>query len=214
MTLSSDDEAKVKSVLPSSKGKIYAIARAKCTRYFAGPQPDERRRVPRLYGAIALVLDHTQNVIYLRLVDLDGARGVLWEYRLENSSDYTDSEDGSLSHMITDAYGSVRIVFTTEDEERKFLGAVRDARRGSPDINRLKPNFLRKGAARDDDIKYSMVSTPNSVSSKEIELDYVHLERRTARSPTRRPLGSTSHLDRDKRLPTSAVLSYRSPARL
>ncbi|KAI8869343.1 WH1-domain-containing protein, partial [Ramicandelaber brevisporus] len=87
MTISADEKKLIKSVLPSSAGnKIYSAAVARV--YYAD------RGQPSWYytnvrGALVFVKDSTRNGAYfLRVVDLLGKRGVLWEHELPENSEY------------------------------------------------------------------------------------------------------------------------------
>lgn len=86
-TLSPDEKAKVKSVIPVSAtaNKIFAATIARV--YYAHPQPDQWS-YSGLQGALAFVKNNTTNALSFKLVDVSGTRGVIWEYELYEGFDY------------------------------------------------------------------------------------------------------------------------------
>lgn len=84
-TLSPDDKSKVKSVIPKPPNKIVTAALVRI--YYAYPQPNEWSYAG-LQGALAFVKDETRNIFYMRLVDLAGTRGVIWEHELYDGFEY------------------------------------------------------------------------------------------------------------------------------
>jgi neural Wiskott-Aldrich syndrome protein len=84
-TLSADDKAKVKSAIPKPSNKIFTAALARI--YFAYPQPNEWS-YGGLQGALVFAKDHTYGSMYLRLVDLNGTRGVIWQHELYEGFEY------------------------------------------------------------------------------------------------------------------------------
>lgn len=84
-TLSEDDKNKVKAAIPKSSNKIQTAALARI--YYAHPNPNEWS-YSGLQGALALAQDTSRNAFYLRLVDLTGTRGVIWEHELYEGFEY------------------------------------------------------------------------------------------------------------------------------
>ena len=84
-TLNSDDKSKVKTALitPSTKIQTAALARI----YYAYPQPTTWSYAG-LQGALALVHDKQKSCFYLKMVDLAGTRGIIWEHELYEGFDY------------------------------------------------------------------------------------------------------------------------------
>jgi Wiskott-Aldrich syndrome protein len=84
-TLSTDDKSKVKSAIPVSSYKIHTAALARI--YFAYPQPS-RWSYGGLQGALAFVHDKQKSVFSLKMVDLAGTRGIIWEHELYEGFEY------------------------------------------------------------------------------------------------------------------------------
>jgi hypothetical protein len=84
-TLSADDKSKVKSAIPNSSNKIITAALARV--YFAHPQPN-KWSYGGLQGALAFARDNSVGSLYLRLVDLNGTRGVIWEHEIYEGFEY------------------------------------------------------------------------------------------------------------------------------
>jgi Wiskott-Aldrich syndrome protein len=86
-TLSGDDKAKVKAAIPVSAtdNKIFSATLARI--YYAYPKPD-KWSYTGLQGALAFTKDHRTNALTFKLVDVDGTRGVIWEYELYEGLDY------------------------------------------------------------------------------------------------------------------------------
>jgi Wiskott-Aldrich syndrome protein len=84
-TLTADEKAKVKSAIPASSNKIFYATLGRI--YYAYPQPDQWSYTG-LQGALSFVRDITKNVMSFKMVDLDGTRGVIWEYELYDGFEY------------------------------------------------------------------------------------------------------------------------------
>jgi neural Wiskott-Aldrich syndrome protein len=95
-TLSADDKAKIKSAIPSSSYKVLSGALARI--YYAYPQPT-KWSYAGLQGALSLVKDTTKNTLSLKMVDLDGTRGVIWEHELYEGFEY--HPDRAFFHTFT-----------------------------------------------------------------------------------------------------------------
>jgi Wiskott-Aldrich syndrome protein len=83
--LSEDEKNKVKSTLPKPTHKIFFATLARI--YFAHPQPN-RWSYGGLQGALTFSKDNAQNALFLRLVDLTGTRGVIWEHEAYEGFEY------------------------------------------------------------------------------------------------------------------------------
>ncbi|KAJ1961435.1 hypothetical protein IWQ62_003873, partial [Dispira parvispora] len=84
---SSEDKAIIKRALPSNVNKILT---ATVARVFVARPPATAWTYTRLVGALALVRDHTlNNTYFLRLVDMQNNRGVLWEQELYQDFELT-----------------------------------------------------------------------------------------------------------------------------
>lgn len=86
-TLSTEDKQKVKSSILStdSGNKILTACLARV--YYAHPDP-HRWQYAGLQGALAFVKDNSRNVFFLRMVELGGTRGVVWEHELYDGFEY------------------------------------------------------------------------------------------------------------------------------
>ena len=84
-TLSSDDKNKVKSAVPVSSFKIHTATLARI--YFAYPEPS-RWSYGGLQGALAFVHDKQKNIFSVKMVDLAGTRGIIWEHELYEGFEY------------------------------------------------------------------------------------------------------------------------------
>jgi len=84
-TLNNDEKSKVKTAIPKTSNKIFTAALARV--YYAYPQPN-RWSYGGLQGALAFTKDDSRNVFILRLVDLNGTRGVIWEHELYEGFEY------------------------------------------------------------------------------------------------------------------------------
>jgi neural Wiskott-Aldrich syndrome protein len=84
-TLSSDDKNRVKSAVSASSFKIHTAALARI--YFAYPDPS-RWSYGGLQGALAFVYDKQKSIFSVKMVDLAGTRGVIWEHELYEGFEY------------------------------------------------------------------------------------------------------------------------------
>lgn len=103
-TLSSDERAKVKSAIVTPSTKILTAALARI--YYAYPQPTQWSYAG-LQGALSLVNDQQNGVFYLKMVDLAGTRGVIWQHELYEGFDYNQDRPffhsfaGDVSHFMS-----------------------------------------------------------------------------------------------------------------
>ncbi|KZT70593.1 WH1-domain-containing protein [Daedalea quercina L-15889] len=84
-TLSNDEKSKVKAAIPNSSNKIHTAALARI--YYAYPQPNEWSYAG-LQGALAFVTDKSRNALFMKMVDLAGTRGIIWEHELYEGFEY------------------------------------------------------------------------------------------------------------------------------
>ena len=82
-TLTKDERNKVKSTNSPHKTLYASLGRL----YYAYPNPNEWSYTG-LQGAISFAHDDKQGVYYLRLVDMTGTRGVIWEHQLYEGFEY------------------------------------------------------------------------------------------------------------------------------
>ena len=93
--LSSADKEIIKRALPKSSNKIIDVTVARL--YIAYPDPNEWQYTG-LSGAIALVDDLVGNTFFLKLVDINGHRGVLWDQELYVNFEY--NQDRTFFHTF------------------------------------------------------------------------------------------------------------------
>lgn len=82
--LSKDEKAKVTSAIPKPSNKIFTASLARI--YYAYPNPNDWSYAG-LQGGLAFVRDGG-GILSLKLVDLDGTRGVIWEHQLYDGMEY------------------------------------------------------------------------------------------------------------------------------
>ena len=84
-TLSNDEKNKIKSAVSKSAYNIFHVATARI--YYAYPDPNEWSYAG-LQGGLAFVKDKSSNMLYFKLVDLEGTAGVVWEHQLYEDFEY------------------------------------------------------------------------------------------------------------------------------
>lgn len=84
-TLTSDEKSKVKAAIPPNANKIHTAALARI--YYAYPQPNDWSYAG-LQGALAFVTDKSRNALLMKMVDLAGTRGIIWEHELYEGFEY------------------------------------------------------------------------------------------------------------------------------
>ena len=95
--LTPEEKNKVKNAIPKNSKTIFCDALARI--FYAHPDP-KKWSYAGLQGALVLTQDpqNILNILLLKLVDVDGTRGVIWEHEL-----YTDFEleqDNSFFHSF------------------------------------------------------------------------------------------------------------------
>jgi len=79
VTLDVNEKSTVKKAIPTSSNKIYYAAQARI--YYAHAST-RKWSYSGLQGALAFVLNTTSNTLHFQMVDLDGTRGIIWDYGL------------------------------------------------------------------------------------------------------------------------------------
>ena len=92
-TLDTKDKDKIKNAIPTNKIHYAALAKI----YYAYPDTGEWSYAG-LQGALAFVVDTTNNKLYFRMVDLDGPGEVIWEYELYSGFVLNKDRDFFLSY--------------------------------------------------------------------------------------------------------------------
>ncbi|KAI0360643.1 WH1-domain-containing protein, partial [Trametes cingulata] len=160
-TLSNDEKAKVKAAVNSPANKIFTAALARI--YYAYPKPDEWSYTG-LQGALAFVKD-TQGVFYLKLVDLAGTRGIIWEHELYEGFEYF--QDRPFFHSFAGDDCMIGVVFADEGEAKTFYKKVTTKKTGS----KSKSGSTKKKSAKPSKggkIDKSMISGPTAGSFKHV----------------------------------------------
>lgn len=83
--LNSSDKEIIKRALPKASNKIIDVTVARL--YIAYPDKNEWQYTG-LSGALALVDDLVGNTFFLKLVDINGHRGVIWDQELYVNFEY------------------------------------------------------------------------------------------------------------------------------
>lgn len=117
--LNSADKEHIKRALPKSSNKIIDVAIARL--YIAYPNPNEWQYTG-LSGAIVLVDDLVGHTFFLKLVDIKGHRGVLWDHELYVNFDYYQDRTFFHSFEIEGCYAG--LLFEDLNEAAHFLKRV------------------------------------------------------------------------------------------
>lgn len=111
-TLTSDEKSKVKAAIPTNANKIHTAALARI--YYAHPQPNEWSYAG-LQGALAFVTDKSRNALIMKMVDLTGTRGLIWEHELYEGFEYFQDRPffqsfaGDVSRHVQYAFLTIRL---------------------------------------------------------------------------------------------------------
>ena len=84
-TLTNDEKSSVRAAINSPPNLLLVAALARV--YYAYPTPNSWS-YSGLQGALTFTLDSGKNVFVLKLVDLAGTRGVVWEHELYDGFEY------------------------------------------------------------------------------------------------------------------------------
>ncbi|AGO11963.1 AaceriAGR285Wp [[Ashbya] aceris (nom. inval.)] len=117
--LTAEDKEKIKRAIPKASNKIIDVAVARL--YIAYPNPKEWK-YSGLSGAIALVDDIVGNTFFLKLVDINGHRGVLWDQELYVGFEYNQDRTFFHSFEMEDCYAG--LLFEDLGEAAHFLKRV------------------------------------------------------------------------------------------
>lgn len=79
--LDAKENAKVKLAIPTASNKIYYVARARIYQAYAGTK---KWSYAGLQGALAFILNTSSNKPHFQMIDLDGRKGVIWDYELHD----------------------------------------------------------------------------------------------------------------------------------
>ena len=99
--LKSADKEIIKRALPKASNKIIDVAIARL--YIAYPDPNEWLYTG-LAGALVLVDDVVGNTFFLKLVDISGHRGVIWDQELYVNFEYNQDRTFLHTFELDDCY--------------------------------------------------------------------------------------------------------------
>ncbi|KAI0057123.1 PH domain-like protein, partial [Artomyces pyxidatus] len=116
-TLSTSEKALIKSVLPPATQKISAAALGRL--YFAHPDPNSWS-YSGIQGAVVLVHDKTKHAWFLRIVDIVGTRGILWDHEVYSEFDTESFLDRPFFFTFAGDECMIGIVFAEESEAKNF----------------------------------------------------------------------------------------------
>ena len=117
--LNSTDKEKIKRALPKASNKIIDVTIARL--YIAYPNPQEWQYTG-LSGAAALVDDIVGNTFFLKLVDIQGHRGVIWDQELYANFEY--NQDRTFFHTFEIEECLAGLLFEDLNEAAHFLKRV------------------------------------------------------------------------------------------
>ncbi|KAH3668105.1 hypothetical protein OGAPHI_001859 [Ogataea philodendri] len=117
--INSQDKEKIKRAIPKASNKIMAAAVARL--YIAYPEPDHWTPTG-LSGAIVLADDLVGHTFFLKLVDIVGHRGVLWDQELYIDFDY--NQDRSFFHSFECEECYYGLLFEDKSEATSFYKKV------------------------------------------------------------------------------------------
>ncbi|KAI0717932.1 hypothetical protein C8Q72DRAFT_983114, partial [Fomitopsis betulina] len=158
-TLTSDEKSKVKAAIPTNANKIHTAALARI--YYAHPQPNEWSYAG-LQGALAFVTDKSRNALIMKMVDLTGTRGLIWEHELYEGFEYF--QDRPFFQSFAGDECMIGIVFADEGEAKTFFKKVTTTKLGADKAKPAKKKKSSKGSK----IDKSMISGPTVGSFKHV----------------------------------------------
>ncbi|OAX43455.1 WH1-domain-containing protein, partial [Rhizopogon vinicolor AM-OR11-026] len=153
--LSADEKAKVKFALENSSQKILTATPARI--YFAYPQPNNWS-YGGLQGALAFTHDSSKEAFMMRLVDITGTRGVVWEHELYDGFDY--HQDRPFFHSFAGDKCMIGVVFADEKDAQTFYKKVTSRKADKVKSSAEK----KKKSAKSGRIDKSMISGPTAGS--------------------------------------------------
>lgn len=117
--LNSADKEKIKVALPKAANKILDVAVARL--YIAYPDPNEWQYTG-LSGAVVLVDDLVGHTFFLKLVDIEGHRGVIWDQELYVNFEYHQSRTFFHTFELEECYAG--LLFEDLGEASHFLKRI------------------------------------------------------------------------------------------
>lgn len=117
--LTANDKEKIKRVIPKANNKIIDAAVARL--YIAYPDPT-KWTYTGLVGAVALVDDLVGHTFFLKLVDITGSRGVVWDQELYVDFEY--NQDRTFFHTFEIEDCLVGLLFEDTNDAAHFFKRV------------------------------------------------------------------------------------------
>ncbi|KAK9236812.1 hypothetical protein V1525DRAFT_345257 [Lipomyces kononenkoae] len=117
--ITSADKEKIKRAIPKASNKVIDAAVARL--YIAYPDPNAWT-FTGVSGAVALVNDLTGNTFFLKIVDIIGTRGVIWDQELY--VDFQYNQDRAFFHTFELEECYAGLLFADDTEAHHFLKKV------------------------------------------------------------------------------------------
>ncbi|CAH6721093.1 proline-rich protein Las17p [[Candida] jaroonii] len=117
--LTTTDKDKIKRVIPKANNKILDATVARL--YIAYPDPTQWKYTD-LYGAVCLVDDLVGHTFFLKLVDITGHRGVIWDQEIYVDFEY--NQDRKFFHSFEIEECMVGLLFEDTTEASHFFKKV------------------------------------------------------------------------------------------
>ncbi|KAJ3539632.1 hypothetical protein NM688_g6335 [Phlebia brevispora] len=152
-TLTKEEKDKIKAAVPSSSFKVQTAALARI--YYAYPNP-QTWSYSGIQGALAFVLDLSRNVFCLKMVDIVGTRGVVWQHELYDGFEYY--EDRPYFHTFEGDECMIAIVLADSNEAKTLYKKV-TSKKNAPGGGKAKATPTRKKTVKGK-IDKSMISGP------------------------------------------------------
>ncbi|KIJ62262.1 hypothetical protein HYDPIDRAFT_30526, partial [Hydnomerulius pinastri MD-312] len=155
-SLSADEKNLVKKALPD---KVLTAVPGRV--YFAHPQPT-KWSYGGLQGALAFSRDESKGAFFLKLVDLTGSRGVIWQHELYDGFEYF--QDRPYFHSFAGDECMIGFVFAGEKDAKLFHKKV--TTRKADKVPKVAP--AAKANKKGGKIDKSMISGPTAGSFKHV----------------------------------------------
>ncbi|KAF8554503.1 PH domain-like protein [Imleria badia] len=159
-SLTPEEKAKVFSAIPKSSNKIVVAAPARI--YFAHPQRD-KWSYSGLQGILAFTHDKSKDAFFLKLVDFEGTRGVIWTHELYAQFEY--HKDRSFFYSFHGDDCMIGVVFSEDKDATSFYKKVTARKEEKATKTSPEPQKVKKGRKA---IDKSMISGPQQGSFKHI----------------------------------------------
>ncbi|KAF9445188.1 PH domain-like protein [Macrolepiota fuliginosa MF-IS2] len=163
--LSPEEKVKIKNAIPQSSNKIFSAALARVYYTHSSPQ---QWSYSGLQGAIVLSKDNNRGVMSLKLVDIDGTRGVIWEYELYEGFELF--QDWGFFHSFPEDDCMIGLVYADEQEAKAFFRKVK-LKKDLATVkapSKVKSKSKKKASSVRGGIDKSMISAPQAESFQHV----------------------------------------------